>query len=546
MDFLDYQTYAIDDGLQSDEQLPEPASRLTIKTEHSSTSLDQTFQLPEITETSTDEEPASLQNKMKRYASLSLSQLSLSDARSHSKSAISSSVKGNLPREDSLQQLLQSREKAADNADSLLSKKLSRVLDTYHRNSSQADMNLRKSLQVLEENQGCLNFNGQTLVRPDFLGSLARNSLRSSLENEILRSHLSIIEDIQPIVRRIKRLTEPIQAISEIGESILKDGIQKSGEPQGYMQKAHEIRDKLRKLRLQRELLAAIRDKLTLTQLEEDALTNAPIGFEFFQVVNKTMQIKETSSYLLALPNPQAGKNLLEQSNLKIEKANRRIFNYLVDFLHDLQSASKTFGERAFASDDGPLVTFQESMVYLSNDLPLFNEFLQRVVKLRSRKILDDFLSQFDVDRSKTSKPIMISAHDPVRYLGDVLAHVHSLIVDEADFMNSMFKFRDVNIAGAPKSILQKNSEFLSGLSTSLWNETFGPIENSIRIRLEQIIRFEDDPIINFDISELLKLYQVMFIKYGILPESNLIKQLVTLRATASSKICLLYTSRCV
>ncbi|CAR25034.1 Golgi transport complex subunit COG6 [Lachancea thermotolerans CBS 6340] len=538
MDFLDYQTFALDEANAKDYDLPEPASRLPIKSQQSSKDLDKDFSMPRLANAELDAEGTeNLQDKMQKYASLSLSALSLKRLPPQSSMENPVVSQGTSLGEKTLEQLVQNGEKTIDNTDALLSKRLSRILDAHHRNTLQCDTQLRRSFKVLEDNQDRLHFNSKTLVRPDFVGSLARNSLRSNLESELLKSHLMILDDIQPIVRRIKRLSEPVQNIHQMGDALLKQGEMAHDETKTYMDTVYILQNALLKHRLKKRILVMLRDKLTLNQVEEDALINSNVGPEFFEVMKKLMRLKETATYLLALPNPKAGTVLMEQTNAKIEKANKRIFNYLVDFLYDLQSASKTFGERAFSSNDKPLITFQQGMLYLSNDLPIFNEFIKRVVKARSQIVLDDFLSQFDVSSAKASRPIIISAHDPVRYLGDVLAHVHSLIVDEADFMDSMFKFQNWNIQDTPTSILQENREFLNGLSISLLNETFGPVENSIRIRLEQIIRFEDDPIINFEIYELLALYQMMFIKYGLRPDSNLILQLINLRNTSSSKI---------
>ncbi|CEP61335.1 Golgi transport complex subunit COG6 LALA0_S03e00562g [Lachancea lanzarotensis] len=540
MDFLDYQTYGLEDTTTNDSSLPEPASRIKIQSERSSIHLENDFQLPDLkatNQTGVSNSSTSLQGRMQKYASLSLELLTASEIPQYTGGESTPSSKGTLPRGDSLKQLLKSKEDTASDADLLLSKKLSRVLSNYS-SGPLSNIQLRKSFEILEDNREKLKFKSDTIVRADYLGFLARKSLRSELENELLRSHLTIIEELQPIVRRVKKISQPVKSLQEMGSNVLSErSSQNSKKLNLDMEAIFELRKNIEELRLKKQLLDVIRDKLTLTQLEEEILVNAPVNEELFKVVNKLMAIKETASYLLSLENPKAGQTLLTQVNSKMERANKRIYNYLVNFFHDLHTTSKTFGERAFASDDKSLMTFQKCMVYLSNDLPLFNEVLNKIVKLRSQRVLNEFLSQFDFDSSKGSKPIIMSAHDPVRYLGDVLANVHSLIVDEADFMASMFKFQELDIQGTPKSLLQENGEFLDGLGVKLLNETFKPSENSIRIRLEQIIRFEDNPLVNFDICELLKLYEMMFIKYGIFPDSSLIKHLDSLKESAGNEI---------
>ncbi|SCW01969.1 LAFE_0E11254g1_1 [Lachancea fermentati] len=546
MDFLDYQTYAVDDEPNNETNLPAPASRLSLKTLHSSSTITDDFQLPDLKESDTDaNQAANLHERMSLYAAASLKSLQLTstlvDADSETATISSSAVKK--PYSDSFQQVLKSANRNTDTTDILLSKRLSKVMNDYNRNNFQVDMELRKSFKILQDNQELLHLENQKLVRPDFVGSLARKSLRSDLENELLKSHLTILEDMQPIVRRIKRLSKPVENVRTVSKELLDKPSLESYIPVKTLDQITELRKQMNILKTKKQVLTYIRDKFTLTQVEDNALKNAEVDDFFYEVVNKIMRIKESATFLLALPNPQAGTTLLNQVNDYLEIASKRIYNYAVDFLYDLQSMSKAFGERAFESNDKQLIMFQKSLVYLSNDLQYFNEFLKKVVSIRSQRNLDDFLSQFDVDNTKNSRPIILSAHDPVRYLGDVLAYVHSLIVNEAEFVKSMFTFKNLDLQDTPSTVLQENSEFLDGLDIRILNEIFGPLENSIRIRLEQIIRFEDNPLLNFDIAELLKLYHMMFTKYGILEEGSLIKNLEDLISISTAKIVKGFTS---
>ncbi|AET38802.1 Golgi transport complex subunit COG6 Ecym_3311 [Eremothecium cymbalariae DBVPG len=545
MDFLDYQAYGV--GIGSDDGaglLPEPASNL---------SLVANIPVPEVAEASTDfrqdgglhlaaldnggwdaggADIENLHDRMKKYTAMSIKLLP--------KTGSTTSVANNevVNSSNDFQILLRKNNTITN---SVLSKRLSHLLNDMNHPNYQSDLQLKKSLTVLQEDKIVLGLDIDKLVRADFIGLLSRKSLRSDLEKELLKDHLSVLEDFQPIARKIKRLHKPVERIQALGQQLLE--MQDSGHEEVIVDSdVVDLRKRLDHLKLKRKILIGIRDSLILNQLEVEQLDNGVIDESYFQIVNKLMNIKERATYLIGLSNPKAGNALSTKVNEYLRRANKRVFNYLLDFLYEYESMPKSSGQRAFEDNDASLTMFQRCLIYLSNDLEFFNEFLKIVTNMRSKKLLNDFLSQFDVD-NRDSKPILLSAHDPVRYLGDVLAHVHTLIANEADFIGSLFKFQDKQIGDAPKSILQENSDVLNSLHMHVLNRIISSLSNSTRIRLEQIVRFEDDALVTFDITQLLKLYQMMFSKHDLSPDNKLIKILHDLEVLANAKILSYYSN---
>ncbi|SCU90959.1 LAMI_0E04214g1_1 [Lachancea mirantina] len=538
MSFLEFQ---LGDAFTDSGFLPEPASALPLD----SVPLREShkgFQVPvpDLLE-SREVETNTLQERMKLYVDSSMRGLELrsqpASNRDHDRSAVPGATSHLADREQSLKQMVEvSGNYKPESSDSVISRKLSRILNEYDGRTYQKDQDLRRSFLALEAHRKVLAFNESVLVQPSVMGSLARQSLKSNLEHLLLQNNLTFLENIRPVVNKIQRLSEPIERTLTIGNRVCEK--RPTPIPDEVWCRIKDKQEQLQTLKMQKTVLSAVRDSLTLSQIEDHAIRNAEIDTEFLLVVNRIMIIKERATYLLTLPSAEAGKALLKHVNSQLEIANKRIYNYLVDFLYDLQSAYRTFGERSFTSNDKTFVVFRKCLVYLSSDLPYFSEFLKRVVKMRSQAALDNFLSQFDVESSSESKPIILSAHDPIRYLGDVLAYVHSLIVNEADFVNSMFDFQTFDEEeDSPQSIINKNQKFLSELNLKALNDIMVPLENSIRIRLEQIIRFEDDILTNFDIFDLLKLYEMIFTKYGIFEDSTLIRNLNALENVSSNKI---------
>ncbi|GAV53605.1 hypothetical protein ZYGR_0AK01070 [Zygosaccharomyces rouxii] len=557
MDFLEYHALAaLEAPSESSKELPEPSSMLNLSSFPTSSTEENAFKLPDLISgtggnnynnnndngSSKDEETRNLYDKMTHYANLSMKKLNIDDARvptmptrepTNSRFVEPTRAKLSLP--DSFNK----KNKPTDATDLVLSKKLSKVLNDYSLSNYQSRSQLRKSLQSLERNRDKLNIDEKRLINPGYLGILERKSLRSDLENELLKDHLTVLEEFRPIVRRINRWSNSVNNIKEAGKQLVEETeLDQANEDDSVTDRVNQLRADAKSLELKKKLLIALKDQFTLNQLEDDIIANGEVDLEFFKIVNKALQIKERATLLLALPSSRAGSSLITQTNQTLGFVNKKVFNHLVDFLHNYESNSQLLGERSFDPDDKNFILFQKSLIYLSNDLEHFNEFLKRVTSVRSKSVLDEFLSQFDFN-PKDSKPILLSAQDPLRYIGDVLANIHSSIANEADFVKSLFKFQ---LDDSTITIPQFNKEFLQGLDVKLLNETVQSLANSCRIRVEQIVNFEEDPVLNLEIARLLNLYQLMFERKGIRRNSALIDNLHRLECSARDRIPEYYT----
>lgn len=587
MDYLDFQTFSVvDNSINKNDLLPEPMKGLNLSTISGTNNKgfennDEEFQLPELlnkNDTNSNENksvknlPSRLSERMASYVKFSVNQLGTNNGKkvnndipNDTASNITSKKvsNGNFSSPESFGKLnTELNENQSESTNLLLSKKLSDILHDYSLTNYQSTMKVRKSLNILEysnnsnsniENQisdinnlgslkdlikdskdsniNELNLNIDKLTSADYIGTLTRKALRNNIETELLREHISVLEEFRPIVRRIKRLSSSIEQINQTSEKLVNnnqisrnldtDG-QESIDDLSIIDKVDKLRSEMEKLKLKKKMLNIVKENFTLTQVEDDILANGSINKEFFQVVDKVNKIMEKSSYLLALPDPQIGNALVENMNSKLELVTRRTFSYLLDYLYSYDPNKNT-------SD---ISISQDCLIYLSNDVTHFNEFTKRITTERSKLILDEFLSQFDLN-SKDTKSIVLNAHDPVRYIGDVLASVHTLIANEADFISLLFNFDQ----DKQQEINQLNNELLNNVENNILNTIVQSLANSCKIRVEQIVRFEDSVTVNFEITQLLKLYKLMFIKKNINETNALITNLDLLIDVANDKI---------
>ena len=568
MNFFDYQDFFTIDGSSQGSSLPEPGQKLNlyaVSTSSDGAPRDNSFKLPPIrTEKGVANEDITLHERMSKYVELSIGELNGIESSKDESSGSTADVatEGNFYSEESTQEeVLEGFDKLvkrshSDSTDMLLSKRLSRMLNDYNVNNYQRTAQLRKSLRQLENSKNTLSLDYDKLISPEYLGTLTRRILRGEIENELLREHVTILEEFRPIVRRVKRFSGPIEKIRNNSKDILertedkkmsvdtstkeKDTTVTESKKVSLLEMVDSLHADLEKLKLKRKCLLTIKEQFTLSQTEDDTIMNGIIGNEYFKVLNRVLEIKNISTYLLALPNSNAGSALISNVNKYLAAANKKIFSYLVSFLYSYDVA--TPGAPSSASDIYTVEFFQQSLIYLSIDIEFFREFLRKVTSIRSKYFLDKFLSQFDLSSNNSKrdvKPLILSAHDPIRYMSDVLATVHSLIANEADYIRSLFKVREAILDGVKEhlDVQVGTADLFGGLNGKLLNEIVASIANSCRLRIEQIVRFEDTEATNFEIIQLLKLYQLMFAKKGISDDNPLIVNFRSLIEISNEKI---------
>ncbi|CAI6869844.1 ANM_collapsed_G0047460.mRNA.1.CDS.1 [Saccharomyces cerevisiae] len=59
-------------------------------------------------------------------------------------------------------------------------------------------------------------------MNPEYVGTLARRALRTDLESQLLKEHITVLEEFKPIIRRIKRLSSSVEKNTKNERKITK------------------------------------------------------------------------------------------------------------------------------------------------------------------------------------------------------------------------------------------------------------------------------------------------------------------------------------
>ena len=484
MDFIDFDTFTKDASGSDNDVFPQPQPPLSLPI---ASNLDQfskklsNLVLPgnilNNDNTKPSNEISEVDNVMEKYAKMSIDLIK---------------------RETGDVQLENEEDSKESSVRTSLSTRLSRVL-----NDSLSDATIREIFSNLQERFD-KESNGYVvdLIELGIVGSMSRKKFKGRIESELIRNQLNILKQYQPIVKQLKQIEVKLNKLNELSVQT-NDKINKNFDFSNKLNlEIKDLNDNKRLIGLKKNLLISFKEKFTLNEYEEFVLNSGDLNNEFFTTLARAERINENCSILLSLDNPQLGLKIIAKSNQMINRSIDRIVSY----------TNKTLGNMYSLSSKSRLATLHQCFKYLRNKLNYFNSIVNTFSESRSKVLVDEFNRQvqgdFEVNGqgrsssiSSDSRPIYMSAHDPVRFVGDLLAYVHSVSVNESETITSIFTMGDDNDKEFENIIQDVTDKILQSLS------------RPIKARVEQIVSTETKLSTLVQIFNLVELYNIMFTK---------------------------------
>ncbi|KAI8905593.1 oligomeric complex COG6-domain-containing protein [Gorgonomyces haynaldii] len=162
----------------------------------------------------------------------------------------------------------------------------------------------------------------------------------------------------------------------------------------------------------------------TLSSDEIQTLVGPDLVSElFFEALDRLQLIMKESRHLLA---QDLGLELIKHTSQYQEQAYEKLYRWLMV-------------ESKILKEESPEITvsFRKGVVSLRSR-PILS-FMQDIVVFREKTTSLGFQQALSVGGSSSQKPIEIHAHDPQRYLGDMLAWIHQQTLTERELLEGLF-----------------------------------------------------------------------------------------------------------
>jgi hypothetical protein len=266
------------------------------------------------------------------------------------------------------------------------------------------------------------------------------------------------------------------------------------------------------------QILNAFNAHFRFSDDEATVLTSTaePVNEEFFQALTRVKKIHRDCELLLGTEDQRLGLEVLEQSSKQLNAAFQKLYRWV---------------QREFKTLDleNPQISasVRRSLRVLAERPALFQSCLDSFAEARESVLSDNFHAALTGSTSErehiATKPIEFHAHDPLRYVGDMLAWAHSATVSEREALEILFVSEgdeikrsiqeglesepwlrgdeDVEVFDGKKALNQLVSRDLTGVARLL------------RQRTEQVIQSHEDAALAYKIANLIGFYKGTFVK---------------------------------
>lgn len=263
------------------------------------------------------------------------------------------------------------------------------------------------------------------------------------------------------------------------------------------------------------QVISAFLDRFTLSQ-SEVALLESPssssIGPQLFLVMDKIARIRHHCQLLLASTSEGedvAELDIMKTTSAQLDKAFAKLHKFA------------TFQVRGYTRPEVEVSPLMRQIIqHLKPRAELFQSVLDLLASNRSAALLSHFIEALTRGGpSGLPRPIELHAHDPIRYVGDMLAWIHQLMAGEREFLESLFSIKaDQRLPGAVRADITISHHRTQSITEeqiaderrirSLMDKDLEGCGRPLKLRILQTVKSQEGALMAYRISNLVLFYK--------------------------------------
>lgn len=307
------------------------------------------------------------------------------------------------------------------------------------------------------------------------------------------------------------------------------------------LEEASELVKQKEQVEAKQQLLKAFNTHFIMSDDDIASLTSTaePVNDKFFTLLARAKKIQNDCEILLGTENQRLGLEIMEQTSKNLNGAFQKLYRWI---------------QREFKSLnlENPQISsaIRRALRVLAERPSLFQNCLDFFAEAREHILSDAFYTALTGtsvtgEEDTSVKPIDLVAHDPLRYVGDMLAWTHSATVSEREALEVLFISDGDEIARGIQA--GRNSEPWNHISedgdgasdfdglkalNELVDRDVAGVARVLRQRIGQVIQSHEETIMAYKIANLLNFYRVTFSKL-LGDDSVLLESLTTLEESS-------------
>ncbi|CAG8153663.1 unnamed protein product [Penicillium nalgiovense] len=377
--------------------------------------------------------------------------------------------------------------------------------------ASYADSDIRDSLETLS-------------VRGIHNTEETRRQLRLDVQKEVVDCNAEIVKDFGKVAEQLRRIGTVVSTLNQTCEDMRKRINLAKQDTAPVLEEASALVAQKKETETKQQLLEAFSKHFLVPEEELLVLTSAeePIDERFFDVLARVKQVHHDCEVLLGGENQRLGLEVMESSTRNLNSAYQKLYRWIQKEFRSLNLEDPRISS-----------TIRRALRVLAERPSLFHSCLDFFAEARDYVLSDAFHYALTDAVSgangpgagdHTVKPIEFSAHDPLRYIGDMLAWVHSTTVSEREALESLFvddgdelaRGIQAGLNSEPWSRIDEDQEVsFDGQKalSDLVNRDLTGVSRSLRQRVELVIQSHEDPVTCYKVVNLLSFYRTTFTK---------------------------------
>ncbi|KAF2267394.1 oligomeric Golgi complex subunit 6 [Lojkania enalia] len=390
--------------------------------------------------------------------------------------------------------------------------------------ASYADLEIRDALKTLDARD--VRNNAET-----------RRQIRLDVQKEVIQCNGEIVRDFGSVAEQLRRIGTAISSLNKYCADMRSHISAANRETAPVLEEAASLITQKRQVETKHKILLAFSSHFLTSEDESTILTSTvePVNEEFFQTLTRVKKIHHDCQVLLGTEDQRLGLEVLEQSSKQLNAAFQKLYRWI---------------QREFKSLDleNPQInaSIRRSLRVLAERPTLFQSCLDSFAEARENILSDSFYTALTGSTSDsnsiTTKPIEFHAHDPLRYVGDMLAWAHSATVSEREALEVLFISEGDEIKRSIQAGLEsepwlrgdRDEEVFDGKKAlnQLVSRDLTGVARLLRQRTEQVLQSHDDATLAYKIANLIGFYKNTFSKL-LGPDSEVLELFSSLEGSA-------------
>jgi hypothetical protein len=286
------------------------------------------------------------------------------------------------------------------------------------------------------------------------------------------------------------------------------------------LEDANSIFSQKSQVESKQQILSAFQSHFIVSEDEIAVLTSSsePVNDSFFRILTKVKKIHQDSEVLLGTENERLGLEILDQSSKQLNSAFQKLYRWIQKDFKTLDLENPQISS-----------SIRQSLRVLAERPALFQSCMDFFAEAREHILSDSFHAALTGSTAGTAaapdaKPIEFQAHDPLRYIGDMLAWSHSATVSEREALEILFVGEGDELAKGIKAGIdadpwslreQGKEEVYDGRKAlnELVSRDIAGVARLLRQRTEQVISSHEDATLAYKIANLIGFYRNTFEK---------------------------------